>query len=244
MCNRVRTKTTRAAATVQTASSTIAAMKNAAAALVKNASTAAMPATTPHSGRRLACAYAAHATTMNIVIVDSMSAARFQATHVKLAASTAPPMSAVRSACRLVAACSPAMSAMIARRPEATGTVRACQVPTPNTLNAPYSSAVNTGAMNTGFQLSVRQVPQSAALRALCTHAPSSCHTIPTDVFGGSARNQAVRSAVAASRMVAARMSHRWRDIISPSAARPRTRCLRSPARSGHRGTLAAPGCS
>src|SRR5262245_23182429 len=96
---------------VHATSSTIAATKNAAAAFVKNARTAATPATTPHVGRRADLAYAAHATTMNMVIVDSMSAARFQATHVKLAARTAPPISAVRSALRVLAACSPAISA-------------------------------------------------------------------------------------------------------------------------------------
>ena len=34
--------------------------------------------------------------------------------------------------------------------------------------------------MKTGFQSSVRHVPQSARLRALCTQAPSSCQTMPT----------------------------------------------------------------
>ena len=95
-------------------------------------------------------------------------------------------------------ACSPAASIAMAARPDATGTTRACHVPTPKTSNAAYSSAVNTGAMNTGFHSSVRQTSQMAALRALCTHAPSSCQTMPTSVVGGSARSHNVRSTVPA----------------------------------------------
>ena len=57
-------------------------MKNAAAALVKNAETAAPPATTPHSGV-VSAQRVEHAQlmTMNAVIVDSMSAARFHMTE-------------------------------------------------------------------------------------------------------------------------------------------------------------------
>ena len=104
----------------------------------------------PHAGRRSPIAYAAQATTMKAVIVDSISAARFHITHVKSTASTAPPMSATR---RPTAASrdphsaeSPIMIATSDSTPDATGTVRACQVPTPNVENARYSSPVKTGA--------------------------------------------------------------------------------------------------
>ena len=58
-----------------------AATKNAAEAFVKHASTAATPATTPQRRPPLAPARTRpSATTMNAVIVDSMSAARFHIT--------------------------------------------------------------------------------------------------------------------------------------------------------------------
>ena len=70
----------RAAAIVQTASSTRAATKNAAEALVNQASTTAQPAKIPRIGRRCASTYALQLATMKAVIVDSMSAARFHMT--------------------------------------------------------------------------------------------------------------------------------------------------------------------
>ena len=90
--------------------------------------------------------------TLNMVMVESISAARFHMTQVKLNASTAPPISAVRSPFLAAAARRPAINAMMAMSPEATGTVRACHVPTPNVRNAAYSAAVITGAMKTGVQ--------------------------------------------------------------------------------------------
>src|SRR5436190_17330495 len=78
------------------ASNTIAATKKAEAALVNQASAAAAPATSPQIGRREASAYAAHATTRNIVIVDSISAARFHMTHVYSVARSRPPTIATR----------------------------------------------------------------------------------------------------------------------------------------------------
>jgi hypothetical protein len=66
---------------VTTASSAREARKNAAAAFENQASTAIVPAPNPHRGRVEARAYAAHAATMNAVMVDSMSAARFHMTN-------------------------------------------------------------------------------------------------------------------------------------------------------------------
>src|SRR4030095_11400987 len=86
----------RDAASVTSASTTIATAKNAAEAFVNHASAVATPATKPQIGRFDERAYAAHAATMNAVIVDSMSAARFHMTHVYSVASNAPPMSAIR----------------------------------------------------------------------------------------------------------------------------------------------------
>ena len=61
--------------------------------------------------------------------------------------------------------------------------------------------AVNTGAMNIGFHASRRHAPNSALLRALCTHAPSSCQTMPTvDSHGGSAAGKRPRRTAATSR--------------------------------------------
>ncbi len=137
-------------AMIQIASATSAAAKNAADALVKNASAVATPAKSPHSPRRSPTAYAAHPTVISAVIVDSISAARFHITHVKSTASSAPPINATRrpvNASRVPhSADSPSINAPSASTPEATGTVRACQVPTPNAENTPYSSAVKTGA--------------------------------------------------------------------------------------------------
>src|SRR6476660_6574247 len=78
---RARSAGTCERAIVFSASSTIAAAKNAADAFVNHARTTATPATTPQAGRRSANAYAAQPTTMNAVIVDSMSAARFHITN-------------------------------------------------------------------------------------------------------------------------------------------------------------------
>src|SRR4030095_11937584 len=49
---------------------------------------------------------------------------------------------------------------------------------------------------------SVRHTPHSARLRALCTHAPSSCHTMPTDcTTGGSDRSHRLRISAPAAKM-------------------------------------------
>ena len=73
-------------------------------------------------------------------------------------------MSAAR---RPPTAASPAARQAMAKRPDASGTVRACHVPTPKARNAAYSRPVKTGLMKTGFQLSTRHAPQSTRLRAL-----------------------------------------------------------------------------
>src|SRR4029453_7007616 len=116
----------------------------------------------------------------------------------------------------------PAASAAIANNPDASGTVRACQVPTPSSRKATYSRHVNTGAMNTGFHASVRHVPQSALFLALCTQAPSSCHTIPTvPVVGGSAVSQRPLSR-APTVSARTRPATRWPDrLMGASSAKP-----------------------
>ena len=81
------------------------------------------------------------------------------------------------------------------RTPVISETSRACHTPTPRAANATYSRPVNTGAMYIGFHASSVHAPKSALLRALCTHAPSSCQTIPTvDCHGGSAVGKISRS--------------------------------------------------
>ncbi len=106
-------------------------------------------------------------------------------------------------------------------RPDASGTVRACHVPTPNVSNAAASSAVKTGAMNIGFHSSVRHVPHNTWLRALCTQAPSSCHTTPTVwLEAGSAVSHRPRSVAARSSTAITAISHRPRLVIAASIFR------------------------
>src|SRR5688572_7457048 len=66
---------------VMPASSRSAATKNAAEAFVNHAPTTAAPAAKPTTGQRLDSAYADQLATMNAVIVDSISAARFHITN-------------------------------------------------------------------------------------------------------------------------------------------------------------------
>ena len=116
---------------------------------MNNASTAATPATTPHAGRRSPSAYAAHA---------AHDERRHRGFHERGAVPhhervidgeqrAADERRAAVSATRARhSAARPSIMAA-SEEPDATGTVRACQVPTPKALNAAYSSAVNTGAM-------------------------------------------------------------------------------------------------
>src|SRR5689334_20500185 len=92
----------------------------------------------------------------------------------------------------------PSASSRTDTTPAACETRRACRTPTPNSSNEAYSRPVNTGAMKIGFHSSRRHAPKSALLRALWTHAPSSCQTMPTVVrHGGSALGNTPRSAAA-----------------------------------------------
>ena len=81
--------------------------------------------------------------------------------------------------------------------------------------NDEYSSPVNTGAMYIGFHASSDQAPNSALLRALWTHAPSSCQTMPTGGFqGGSAAGKSPRSCAAISRTTSERRRRQSRRQI------------------------------
>src|SRR5687767_15618818 len=92
----------------------------------------------------------------------------------------------------------PRASSSTEEMPASSDTNRACHTPTPNAANDRYSRPVNTGAMYIGFQASIDHTPHSARLRALCTQAPSSCQTIPTNGFqGASAVGKTTRSTTA-----------------------------------------------
>ncbi len=169
-----------------TASSPSAATKKAADALVKNASSAQAAASQPQAGARLRPDVAVpgrhherdhrrfHRRGPVVHHVDVVGREQRPGDD----AGVAPADPARR----------PARAAAPRRTPASSETSRACRTPTPNSSKATYSRPVNTGATYIGFHSSSDQAPNSALLRALWTHAPSSCQTTPTEGFhGGSA---------------------------------------------------------